>query len=105
MYGARVAPDGAWAPLLDAGLEATFSPEALQAAGVTSSISLPAEGKFGLIDLPNGMDATEYRIATDNFFAITQYNRSYFYAMSVVELGQAIKLRRGAQRLASPETL
>jgi membrane-bound lytic murein transglycosylase B len=51
--------------------------------------------RFGLIDLQNGAEATEYWLATDNFFAITHYNRSYFYAMSVVELGRAVRLARG----------
>ncbi|WP_265415992.1 lytic murein transglycosylase [Orrella marina] len=32
----------------------------------------------------------EYRVATPNFFALTHYNRSYFYATSVAELAQAI---------------
>jgi membrane-bound lytic murein transglycosylase B len=35
-------------------------------------------------------------VASNNFFSITQYNRSYFYAMSVVELGRAVKLTRRA---------
>ncbi|MFP5392867.1 MAG: lytic murein transglycosylase, partial [Gammaproteobacteria bacterium] len=33
-----------------------------------------------------------YWLANDNFFAITQYNRSYFYAMAVIELGRAVRL-------------
>jgi membrane-bound lytic murein transglycosylase B len=50
---------------------------------------------FGLVDLQNGADATEFWLATNNFYAITQYNRSYFYAMSVVELGRAVRAARG----------
>jgi len=49
---------------------------------------------FGLVDLQNGADPTEYWLANDNFFAITQYNRSYFYAMAVIELGRAVKHAR-----------
>jgi membrane-bound lytic murein transglycosylase B len=50
---------------------------------------------YGLVDLQNGADPTEYWVANANFFAITKYNRSYFYAMSVVELGRAVRLARG----------
>ena len=33
---------------------------------------------------------SQYRTATPNFFALTHYNRSYFYATSVAELADAI---------------
>jgi membrane-bound lytic murein transglycosylase B len=94
-YQAQVSPDRAWESFIGQGLEAKFSPEQLAAAGVVSNLTLPADRLFGLIDLQNGAEATEYWLATDNFFAITQYNRSYFYAMSVVELGRAVRLARG----------
>ena len=45
---------------------------------------------YGFIDLQNGEQPTEYWVVSDNFFAITRYNRSYFYAMSVIDLGRAI---------------
>ncbi len=48
----------------------------------------------GLIDLQNGTHPTEYWLGTQNFFAITKYNRSYFYAMSVIELGKAVCISR-----------
>jgi membrane-bound lytic murein transglycosylase B len=59
-------------------------------------VSLPGGGPYGLVDLQNGADATEYWVANNNFFAITNYNRSYFYAMSVIELGRAVRLSRQA---------
>jgi membrane-bound lytic murein transglycosylase B len=75
-------------------LTAEYPASALTAAGVVTSTPLPAEISYGLIDLQNGAEATEYWVATDNFFAITQYNRSFIYAMSVVELGRAVRLSR-----------
>jgi membrane-bound lytic murein transglycosylase B len=96
VYPANVAPSRAWERFIGQGLTAKFSAEELAGAGVISASSLPAGSLFGLIDLQNGAEATQYWIATDNFFAITHYNRSYFYAMSVVELGQAVRLARGA---------
>ena len=45
----------------------------------------------------NGAEPTEYWLGTNNFFAITQYNRSYFYAMSVIELGRTVRQKRALQ--------
>jgi membrane-bound lytic murein transglycosylase B len=35
---------------------------------------------------------------TENFYAITRYNWSSYYAMAVIELGQAVKAAREAAR-------
>jgi membrane-bound lytic murein transglycosylase B len=94
VFAADVAPSLAWQPLLG-GLEARWQPSELQGAGVITRTSLPEQRQYGLIDLQNGAEATEYWVANANFFAITKYNRSYFYAMSVVELGRAVRLSRG----------
>ena len=93
VFPADVAPSMAWEPLLG-GLEARYQPAELQGAGVVTRTPLPEQRNYGLIDLQNGADPTEYWVANGNFFAITKYNRSYFYAMSVVELGRAVKLAR-----------
>jgi len=93
-YAADVSPTRAWEPLLELGLEATLRPEALRTAGVVTGTALPAETLYGLIDLQNGAEPTEYWVANDNFYAITKYNRSYFYAMSVVDLGRAVRAAR-----------
>jgi membrane-bound lytic murein transglycosylase B len=94
-YPAAVSSGRAWESFVGQGLAAKFSAEQLAAAGAVSETALPAGVLFGLVDLQNGAEATEYWLATDNFFAITHYNRSYFYAMSVVELGKAVRLARG----------
>lgn len=95
VYPADVSPSRAWEPLLERGLAATLRPGELRAAGVETATALPAERLYGLVDLQNGAEATEYWVANDNFFAITKYNRSYFYAMSVIELGRAVRASRG----------
>jgi membrane-bound lytic murein transglycosylase B len=94
VYAAEVSPSKAWEPMLGRGLAATYQPDELAAAGVITGVGLPAGRRYGLVDLQNGADPTEYWVANDNFFAITNYNRSYFYAMSVVELGRAVRLSR-----------
>jgi membrane-bound lytic murein transglycosylase B len=94
VFPANVAPSLAWQGLLG-GLEARYRPDELDGAGVATRTALPDGRLYGLVDLQNGADPTEYWVANANFFAITKYNRSYFYAMSVVELGRAVRLARG----------
>lgn len=48
--------------------------------------------KVVIVDLPTPGRPTEYQIGLNNFYVITRYNRSFFYAMSVVDLGRAVKL-------------
>jgi membrane-bound lytic murein transglycosylase B len=48
----------------------------------------------GLIDLEDGVHPTQYSLVSENFFAITKYNRSFYYAMAVIELSKAIQQRR-----------
>jgi membrane-bound lytic murein transglycosylase B len=47
-----------------------------------------------IVDLPsiskNGENSIDYLVGLNNFEVITQYNRSFFYAMSVTEFGQAV---------------
>jgi membrane-bound lytic murein transglycosylase B len=52
------------------------------------SASLPAG--HTLVELDNGINEPTRIGATDNFFVITKYNNSYFYAAAVIELGAAV---------------
>lgn len=84
----------AWEMFIGQGLEAKFSLDEMKAAGVSPAIEPPAGMPFGLVDLQNGTEPTEYWLGAKNFFAITQYNRSFFYAMSVIDLGRAVSMAR-----------
>ena len=105
VYQASVSNARVWEKFIGAGLSAKFGLPELYAGGVAATIEPPPDRLYGLVDLQNGAQATEYWIATNNFFAITQYNRSYFYAMSVLELGRAVKLSLGAAPLIPAATL
>lgn len=43
-----------------------------------------------LVDLPTPGKPTEYWVGFPNFYALMQYNRSFFYAMAVFQLSQAL---------------
>src|SRR5690606_12526765 len=96
VFPASIAPDSgaAWETFIGQGLQAKFSLPELETAGVTSPVAPPPDLLYGLVDLQNGAEPTEYWLGTDNFYAITQYNRSFFYAMSVIDLGRAVKQAR-----------
>jgi membrane-bound lytic murein transglycosylase B len=79
---------------LSQGLNATYSMMEIERVATTASPEAPKTLLYGLVDLQNGEEATEYWLATENFFALTQYNRSYFYAMSVIDLGRVIAAAR-----------
>lgn len=107
---ARLPPEPA--RLVDHGLEPRLTWEQLASAGAryqdttdsrrpgliatAHAAPVPAwlNAPIGVINLENTpAGTTEYRIAGKNFFVITQYNRSYFYAASVADLAQELERR------------
>jgi membrane-bound lytic murein transglycosylase B len=69
----------------------TFSAASFQARGaVLTGDAQYYDGKLALVELQMGDAAPVYVAGTDNFYAITRYNWSSYYAMAVIELGQAV---------------
>lgn len=86
-------------PLVAAGIEPALEPATLAAAGVSTLQGTPAATTATLVDLETPGADTEYWLGYRNFYVITRYNRSSFYAMSVFELAEALRLRRLVDRL------
>ncbi len=54
-----------------------------------------------MVDLPSPAQPTQYVLGLKNFYVLTRYNRSFFYAEAVYELGQAIKAKITASDAAT----
>ena len=49
-----------------------------------------------VVDLPTPGRLTEYTLGLKNFYVLTRYNRSFFYALAVYQLGEAVKAQMAA---------
>ena len=97
-YPVRLAPEAQMDTLLAPDILPSFSADSFAAKGALAMDGgLSHPGKFALIELQNGDPARpgnepEYVAGTENFYVITRYNWSSYYAMSVIDLGQEVML-------------
>ncbi len=91
-YAVRLTAEGAnKAELLAPDIRPTFSAATLSTLG--AELDAPAmqhEGPLALVELQDGERPPLYVVGTENFYAITRYNWSSYYALSVIELGQEV---------------
>ena len=95
-FGVAVPVDAAdRAALLAPDILPTFSAADFTARGaVLDAAGLAHDGPLALVELQNGDRAPSYVAGTRNFWAITRYNWSSYYAMAVIDLAAELKQRR-----------
>jgi membrane-bound lytic murein transglycosylase B len=86
---ARVGGD-AWRTLADGSVDPKHGQADLRAAGVEFD-GMPEGVRAVLVELETPDKPSEYRIGLHNFWVLTRYNRSAFYASVVHDLAQALR--------------
>ncbi len=83
------------ARLLAPDIKPTFTAAELLAAGATLPDAARSHaGPLAVIELHNGGSAPTRVLGTENFWVVTRYNWSAYYALAVIELGRAVKAAR-----------
>lgn len=77
-------------PLLEPDILPTFTSVQLVGHGAMPLEFLPPWEKYALVELRNGENESDYVIGSRNFYVLTRYNRSSYYAMAVLELGRQV---------------
>ncbi len=77
----------------------TFSAARMQALGAgLEGAAAEHAGPLALVELQNAGAPSTYVAGTENFYVVTRYNWSSYYALAVIELGEAVKARMDAAR-------
>ena len=64
-------------------------------------IASEASTPVTVVDLPSPGRGTEFMLGLKNFYVLTRYNRSFFYALAVYQLGERVKAQMEASNAAS----
>jgi membrane-bound lytic murein transglycosylase B len=80
----------AWRALADGSVDPKHAQSDLRAAGVDFD-GLPEGVRAVLLELETPDRPSDYRVGLHNFWVLTRYNRSAFYASAVHDLAQALK--------------
>ena len=91
-FPVRLTSEGAdKAALLAPDILPSFTPADMVAkGGELDALALLHTGPLALVELQNGDAPALYLAGTENFYTITRYNWSSYYALAVIELGQAV---------------
>jgi membrane-bound lytic murein transglycosylase B len=82
--------------LINGGVEPLYRAEELRELEVEFADTIEPDMPSVLIELATPDAPAEYLVGFWNFYVLTRYNRSSFYAAAVLELARAIKAARGS---------
>jgi len=85
-----------YSEILDGSVRPRLTSAQMAEYGVIARESLPQDALCALIDLVTPDQPTEYWLGLRNFYVLTRYNRSSFYAMAVYELSRELRAERDA---------
>lgn len=69
----------------------SFSPaQFIERGAALAPEALAHDGLLALVEVHNGDAAPSYVAGTSNFYTLTRYNWSSYYALAVIELGRAV---------------
>jgi membrane-bound lytic murein transglycosylase B len=89
--------------LLEPDIVPSFSAAEMTKHGaVLSETGRQYAGLLALVELQNGDAAPSYIAATHNFYVLTRYNWSAYYALAVIELGRVIEAQRARAGNVAP---
>jgi membrane-bound lytic murein transglycosylase B len=88
---------------LVSGLDRVHDVSDVQTKGVVFSGRDPPEGLISIFELPTPGKPSKFVAGFTNFEVVTRYNRSTFYASTVLELGDAIHKEHNVMQLALAE--
>lgn len=80
--------------LLGPDIRPSFTAAQMATLGVIPEGGMQHDGLLALIELKNGSAAPSYIIGTQNFYTITRYNWSSYYATAAYDLGQEVAAAR-----------
>lgn len=80
--------------LLEPDIKPTFTPGEMIKKGLELKRKTLDDEKLALIELVRGTGPSAYVVGGQNFYVVTRYNRSSFYANAVLELAETLKAKR-----------
>ena len=96
----RARSTGGGAGPMKTGFDSSYSLETLSRNGFSATAAIDGGEPVSLIKL-DAKGGYEYWLGLKNFYVITRYNHSSYYAMAVHQLAQAVRGRRGVVRTAA----